>query len=331
VIVPDGARLRALSASGGARAWEHVQVERHEPVEVECRVQGAEILTSCAPGRPGLEGPASPRPPDTLLLCVAGQRELQCLSLPRGTPIWRATKKDGCILSLHRVGDVDGDGTEDVVACGCNLAECFGGRMGDALWKYPVSGRSLWAAACGDLDGDGLGEVLLQAGTDLRVVSTVRPAGVRPLFPVKGFLPRACVPGDRSFLVAFGGASAWRWSSRGEGKEVWQTKGQLLGAFALGQGSLLATREGLWVEAPGGAWKQEGTIREVRAVTAARDRVLVLGGDSAVHEIEAGSAPRRILDVAPAADGLATNRDGSILCVLSGPSFHVHQREPGRP
>ena len=253
--MPSGTKLTALSVTDGKVTWEYSLEEQHGPLKVPCRIQGIQLLPRPVVKLPGISPPPARRGSTPGSVCIAGQAELHCLSLPGGRRFWKALKDDGCILSLHKVGDVDTDGVEDLVSCGCNFAECFSGRTGADLWREPVSGRSLWAGPCGDLNGDGLGEVLLQAGTDLRVMSATRPGRVTTLFKVDGFLPRVSLPRNREFLVGFGGASAWLWTGDGKGRKVWDAKAHLIDAYFVGGQSVIATKQGIWVELEDGRWK----------------------------------------------------------------------------
>ena len=253
------------------------------------------------------------------------------MGLASGRVLWKAPKEDGCVLSLHRVGDVDADGAEDVVACGCNLAECFGGRTGAALWKYPVSGRSLWAGPCGDLDGDGMDEVLLQAGTSLRVLQATSGGNVGSLFEVEGFLPRATVPEKKSVLVAFGGAEVWRWSSAGKGTKVWSEKAHLLGMYSCGGTSVIVTRAGIRIAAGAGKWKRL-PLEGVRAAASSRDSILIVDGDNILWQANpAQAALHKVRALSGSVTGLAVDPGGTCISILSGGKYSVYRISKDTP
>ncbi len=73
-------------------------------------------------------------------------------------------------LAMRRAGDIDGDGTADLLVNGCVYAEAFGGpflpgSVGPKLQWSGVEG-SRWGAAVavvGDADGDGVGDVAVGA------------------------------------------------------------------------------------------------------------------------------------------------------------------------
>lgn len=363
VLVPRGTSIEAHAVPGGRSAWTHRVEERHGPLSVPCRIQGAHIIGRAPLRLPGLAagsitaglGPAGPgadrsgaaspgaagarrRPPAPYAVVLAGQNEVRGVSLRDGTLLWAAPKEDGCILSLHGVGDVDGDGVDDVVACGCNLAEGYGGRSGGPLWQHPVSGRALWAGPCGDLDGDGLGEVLLQAGTDLRVIATRIAGGAETLFRLDGFLPLESLPGNRSFLVVFAGASASVWGADGKGRRVWESRARILGAFDCEGRRAIAARDGLWIEGRDGA-RRDGAgpdaagrdapwtrvdSGEIAAAVATRTAVLVAEAGGALVEVRPGDGARRALGpLPPSPEGIAADPDGTIVAVRWGPRYGV--------
>lgn len=334
VLVPMGTKLVARSVADGKELWCHVHEERHGILRVPCRIQGLELLPAPIPRLPGLARKEPRKPPPPASVCLAGQKELHCLSLADGRALWRAPKEDGCVLSLHRVGDVDADGTEDVVACGCNYAECFGGRTGAALWKYPVSGRSLWAGPCGDLDGDGLDEVLLQAGTELCVVKSLPGGRVRSLFEVEGFLPRVSLAEKGSVLVAFGGAELWRWGPDGKGEKVWDEKAHLLAVSSCAGRTVIATREGIHVSGESeesGGWKRLPP-RRIRAVAFSLDSMVYSDGENVLWRLVPGEGTsRRLSSVTGSVDGLFVSPDGTRLCTLVGGRIRVYRAEPEAP
>ncbi len=325
ILVPAGTALRARRVSDGQPAWHYDFVERRGLLNVPCRIQGVQVFAVPPPRIPGI-----PMSPDTLRtapdrVCLAGNAELHCLATKQGAVRWKVVKGDGCVLSLHDVGDVDRDGASDLVCCGCNLAECFSGRSGAVLWSYPVTGRSLWAGPAGDLDGDGLGEVLLQAGRRLQVITCPRPGAVAPLYPVGGFFPAASMAVKDGVLVAFGGASAWCWTPDGTGKREWQRTAHLLDAFATGARPVIATRDGLWVRTAAGVWQQR-VRRTLKAVSCAERCLFFADAEDVVFAYEADTDDQRqILKSASPVAALAAGRNGRTLCVISGRAFSVHR------
>jgi hypothetical protein len=328
VLVPCGTKLTALSATDGKVAWEYPLEEQHGPLRVPCRIQGIQLLPRPVVRLPGISPPSVTGGSTPGSVCLAGQAELHCLSLPAGKRLWKALKDDGCILSLHKVGDVDADGMEDLVSCGCNFAECFSGRTGADLWREPVSGRSLWAGACGDLNGDGLGEVLLQAGTELRVMSAKRPGRVTTLFKVNGFLPRVSLPRDKGFLVGFGGASAWLWTGDGKGRRTWDAKAHLIDAYSLGGQSVIATKQGIWVELEDGRWST-AVAKNIRTAAPTNEGILLVTEKNELFELAVQVSRRhdvrRLFEFPHPVDGLRVDAEGKLVVALSGKKCFVYR------
>lgn len=325
VLIPQGTELRAHRPADGKILWTHRMRESRGALEVPARIQAVELIRSAPAPLSGLLPPPDARQPVEHLAVIAGPAEIRCISARSGASEWRSAKSDGCLISLHLAGDVDGDGMVDLVGCGCNVAECFSGRTGAVLWEVPVTGRSLWAGPCGDLDGDGLGEVLLQAGTDLRVIACPRPRETRDLFVVDGFLPHASLPGAAGFLAVFPGAEARRYAPGGKGERVWEERAPLIGAFTLDRKPVLATRAGIWREASPGAWNAlcRGTIS---AAAASEGRLFFALGEGEIHDFPAGAtAPRRLVTLADEIDGLVTDDGGSLLAVITADECRVYR------
>ena len=93
---------------------------------------------------------------------VQGQRvaQLRAFSGRNGTPLWTQNGPGFVIRDLVRVGDIDGDGGEDIA----DSIEFRSGRTGTVIRPFlvPVFAYPLCdVAAAGDVDGDGRGDVLV--------------------------------------------------------------------------------------------------------------------------------------------------------------------------
>jgi len=327
-VVPAATRLGAFRLSDGKPRWRYSMRERHGLLDVLCRIQAVEVYPSPPPRVPGL--PPPPRSGKTkYLVCVAGQSELVCLAAATGSIRWRRRKADGCVLALYRVGDLDFDGTEDLVCCGCNLAECYSGRTGVVFWRYRVSGRSLWAGPCGDLDGDGFGEVLLQSGTALEVISSPEPDRVGALFPLGGSLPAASAPcaggTGRAFWVVFPGTSVWRWRGDGKGVEVWKRKAEFRAFDGTAGLETIVTADGVWRLAADGTWKRlfTGTIAKA---SCASGRAAFTDGKGKLFVLFPGARkPRAAAEIPGRVDRLVFDRTGKFLAVFSADTLKVYR------
>jgi len=328
ILIPTGTRLRALRVEDGTEAWTYVLREKSGLLEVDCRIQEMQVVCVPPPLIPGLRPASSSTSPAAYVVTLAGRAQVHALDARHGRVRWKATKRDGCLISLYRVGDVDRDGTEDLVGCGCNLAECFSGRTGAVLWQSPVVGRSLWAGPAGDLTGDGLSEVLLQAGTQLEVLTCPAPGRIASLFAVRGFFPQATIPVAGSVLVVFGGASVWRWKADGTGEKLWEAKVYLLDAFAWGSTCLVAAREGCFTPSPAGSWEKCVSL-PIKAATQSRTHIFLVSEANVIYRLEWNRpVPEPIMTARDDVTGLAVDDHARVLGIISGRHVTVHQVEP---
>ena len=77
------------------------------------------------------------------------------------TVLWSATVS-GQVHHIE-VADLDGDGSEDVVAAASFSVDVFDGRTGERRFTLPHPGQHVWTVSVGDVDGDGIADVVVPA------------------------------------------------------------------------------------------------------------------------------------------------------------------------
>ncbi|MCI0585759.1 MAG: integrin alpha [Planctomycetes bacterium] len=150
--------------------------------------------------------------------------------------------------NLARVGDVDGDGVDDLAVAGSGSARVLSGDDGSLLFPLAPLPLILGAlspsiAGIGDIDGDGLSEIAVGAGSPLPsggAVSAHSGATGAPLWTALGAtfenIGRSVAgPGDMNGDgipdVATGGLNRVRWLSGANGATVLTVQGGVTGQF----------------------------------------------------------------------------------------------------
>lgn len=137
-IIVGGPRLVAFKADGTER-WRVPLPKSNSAVAGDINADGAtEIVATCADG--------------TVAAFTASGKEL-----------WRL--QTGESLKIPCLADMDGKRSLNIVVGGDRSLFCISGS-GRILWQVETPGKSLYAAAVGDLNGDGREEVVNLSRTD---------------------------------------------------------------------------------------------------------------------------------------------------------------------
>jgi outer membrane protein assembly factor BamB len=208
VLFPCGLQVVALDAQTGAEAWRYSFEEERGGLKVPARIQAL--------------GAVRLRPGQGIAIAI-GSTEIHGLAFSSGRVLWKHQERLCCTLALSIVGDFDGDGVRDAVSSGCNSVVCVSSASGAALWEFPVSGRSWWTADAGDLDGDGISEVLVHAMGTVHAARSAGASGADRLWSLAlPMQPRSAFPVAKGVVLLFPTGAVERRSS--DGAVAWKGK-----------------------------------------------------------------------------------------------------------
>ncbi len=113
-----------------------------------------------------------------LYTCSRDENAIHCFDARTGKAVWKTSMASGADShpsSSMALGDIDGDGREELLVSDFEGYVYCVGVGGEVRWIYPIEQRAHAAPTLGDVDGDGRVEVMI-AGAD-HYVDAVDPDG----------------------------------------------------------------------------------------------------------------------------------------------------------